>query len=81
MDHEVGDDAVELAVLEMKLLAGFTGSLLAGTQHTEVLRGPGNYVGKQLKLNATNDIAADLDVEEDARIGGGALRVRHDVLG
>jgi hypothetical protein len=48
--HEVGDDAVELRVLEVQRFALLAHALLAGAQRTEVLSCLRHNVGEQLQL-------------------------------
>jgi hypothetical protein len=46
--HELGDDSVELAALEVEGLAGLAGSLLTSAESSEVLGGLGDYIGVEL---------------------------------
>ena len=59
--HEAGDDAVEAAPLEVQGLARRAGSLLAGAQRPEVLRGLRDDVRAQLHDDPPGHDEADLD--------------------
>lgn len=50
LEHEVGNDAVELVVLGV----GITESLLAGAESTEVLDGLGDYIVVELEVDASS---------------------------
>eukprot|EP00760_Papus_ankaliazontas_P038395 PhM_4_TR9117/c0_g1_i1/m.30734 len=74
LTHELGDDAVEDAVLEVQLLAATPNALLPRAQRAEVLRGAGDGIGVQLKDHATRKTAADVHVHEDLGVARGGLR-------
>jgi len=63
LDHEIGNNAMELTTLKAK-------SFLARAQGAEVLGGFRDNVGKERKLNATNSLAVDRNVEENLWVGG-----------
>lgn len=75
--HEVFDDAVEVRVLVP--LGDVVGTKLSGAELTEVLRGAGHNVGKELELESPCWRVTDRDVHEHdgssvgacARNGGG----------
>ena len=66
LSHEVGDDSVEGAALEVEAL-----SLLTGAESAEVLRGDGGVV-VELDGDTASGGAADRDVEEDSGVGSGS---------
>lgn len=73
LDHELLDDAVELAALVVQGLSRLSQALLAGAEGAEVLGRLGHNVIVQLKGDAAGSLVADLDVEEDfaALVGHG----------
>ena len=64
LKHELRDDSVELAVLEVKSLARFAVSLLSSAQCSEVLSCQWGGVSEELEHN-TFGLGTDLDVKED----------------
>lgn len=62
LQHELGDDSVEDGV-------GVTKALLAGAQSSEVLGGLGHLVGKQLKVDLADGLAANRDLEKHSGVG------------
>lgn len=66
LDHELLDDAVELAALVVQRLAGLADPLLARAQRPEVLGRLGHHVVVQLERHPPGRLAADGDVKEDA---------------
>ena len=58
MEHEVGDDSVEGAVLVSL-------GLLSLGQSVEVVHCLGHCISKQTNLNPASGLASDLDVKED----------------
>jgi len=63
LEHELGDDAVEGAVL-----VGQTAALLASAEGTEVLGSLGNHISVQLKSDAAELGTVGGDVKEDSRV-------------
>lgn len=65
LQHEVGDDAVEAAALEVEGLARLADTLLAGAEGPEVLDSLGDGLSVQLHLDAAGILAVNVDVEKD----------------
>jgi len=73
LTHELGDDSVEFASLEVEVLAPLALALLTSAEGTEVLSALGGNVGEQLELDAAGSGAAYVDVEEDFGVGHGGM--------
>mmetsp|Transcript_25997 Transcript_25997/g.83641 ORF Transcript_25997/g.83641 Transcript_25997/m.83641 type:complete len:300 (-) Transcript_25997:28-927(-) len=86
LHHEALDDAVEEGVAEVQRLAGaLAQAALAGAQAAKVLDRARHHIGKQLDHDPACPLAADLEVEKDARVealwvdGVGVLGVREEL--
>jgi len=64
LTHEIGNNSVEDAALEVKGLSSLSCSLLTSAKSTEVLSSLGYYVSKELHYNPALWAAADGDFEE-----------------
>merc|ERR1719189_876520 len=62
--HEVGDDTMERATLEVERLAHLTRALLAGAEAAEVLSSLGRDIGSELHYNAACSRTVQSHVEE-----------------
>ena len=78
--HELRDDPVEAAPLEVQGLPRASGPLLAGAEGAEVLGCLGDDVGTEGHLNATGGGAADGDVEEYYGVGHGFFNFAVEVV-
>mmetsp|Transcript_53334 Transcript_53334/g.152148 ORF Transcript_53334/g.152148 Transcript_53334/m.152148 type:complete len:262 (-) Transcript_53334:41-826(-) len=76
--HEARDDPVEHAALVVERLAGLADPLLASGERPEVLHGLRRHAAEQLHLDAARRLAADLHVEEHARVLGPAGLLQAD---
>lgn len=76
LDHETGDDAVELAALVVEGFASLASTLLTGGEGTEVLGGLGDGLAIETHHDATSGFSSDCDVEEDFVGDLGALLKR-----
>mmetsp|Transcript_88547 Transcript_88547/g.234201 ORF Transcript_88547/g.234201 Transcript_88547/m.234201 type:complete len:216 (-) Transcript_88547:29-676(-) len=79
--HEVWDDAVEGAALEVQGLARLARALLPGAEAAEVLRGLRGHVGPELHDDPAGALSANRHVEEHLGVGhrgerGGSTRAR-----
>mmetsp|Transcript_28683 Transcript_28683/g.82417 ORF Transcript_28683/g.82417 Transcript_28683/m.82417 type:complete len:244 (-) Transcript_28683:38-769(-) len=63
LEHEVGDDAVELAALEMQRLARLADALAARAQVHKVLDGLGDHAAEEPDRDALGGLVPDLDVK------------------
>lgn len=77
LQHELLDDTVELAVLEVEGLAALAYTLLTSAEGTEVLGSLGHNVVTEEEDNATSGATADGDVKEDLGAGCGRIGVAH----
>ena len=64
LGHEAGDDTMELAALEVEILALGAHALLTSAEALEVLSGLGGVLGIESHLNSAGCLAADSDIEE-----------------
>merc|ERR1719189_2629080 len=62
--HEVGNDTMERATLEVERLAHLASALLAGAEAAEVLSGLGRDIGSELHYNAACSRTVQSHVEE-----------------
>lgn len=78
LDHEVGNDAVELGALVVQGLAGLADSLLAGAEGAEVLDRLGDGLAEEAEFDTADFLAINADVEEDgvSNLGGLLLRLQ-----
>jgi hypothetical protein len=65
LDHELGNDAVELAALVVERFARLASALLASDEGTEVLGGLGDCLAKQAHHNTSRRLSSDSDIEEN----------------
>ena len=65
LGHEVGDDAMELASLEVELLSRLADSLLSSAEGSEVLSGLGGVFGVEVDDKSADGLATDGHVEEN----------------
>ncbi len=65
LEHEVGDDTVELGALVVQRLAHLAHTLLARAERAEVFRRAGHGVAVHTHDNTTGGSTVDLNVEED----------------
>ena len=65
LDHEAGDDAMELAAFVVQLLALLALALLTGAQRAEVLCGLRHNIVEELEDDLACLCAADLDVKKN----------------
>lgn len=82
LDHELLNDAVEDGALVVQRLAKLAEALFTGAEGAEVLSRLGDEVGVELHGDATDGLAADGNVEEDAGVTrGGGFGSHGDGLG
>ena len=66
--HELRDDAVEGAALEVQALARPPRALFAGAERAKVFGRARHHIGAQLHDHAARQLARYLDVKVDARV-------------
>ena len=64
LGHEAGDNTMELAALEVEVLALGAHALFASAEALEVLSGLGGVLGIESHLNSAGCLATDSDIEE-----------------
>ena len=67
LQHELGDDAVELGALVPQRLARLAHALLASAKRAEVLHGLRHRLAVQVHDDAARRLVTDVDIEEDLR--------------
>ena len=65
LGHEAGDDTVELAALEVEVLALGAHALLTGAEGTEILSSVWGVLSVEGDLNSASRLATNGNVEED----------------